>query len=307
MSSRKFPATMAVAAVTALGVFAVTGQAQASTGISQKHVAVGARAAGVTLHGKSPAVAAAPDAAAANPAGYTVVNSGALTSGANVQTHGSVACPSGKVPLGGGVFYSSGSVLANINSSYPTATGWAADVNNGSTSASSFTVYAVCAKKPKKYALITGTSAVVNAGTQVSNITATCPAGRAMSGGLFSNTSSVLANVNSSLPTKTGWRIDANNASASAETVTAYLLCGNLAKYHFVTGTATTNNAGVQTGSTTLCGHGVSVGGGAFSSSGSTLVSINTTYPNSTGSWETFMNNDSTAAQTFETYAVCSG
>lgn len=306
MSTRRIRATMAVAAVTALGVFALTAQAQASTTIPTKHVTNGVRATGAQ-HGKTPAVSTAPNAAAAQPAGYVVVNSGALTSGANVQTHGAAVCPTGKVPLGGGVFFSSGSTLANINSSYPTATGWSADVNNASASASSFTVYAICAKAPKKYALITGTSATVNAGTQVSNITATCPAGRAMSGGLFSNTTSVLANVNSSLPTKTGWRIDANNASTGAETVTAYLLCGNLAKYHFVTGTATTNNAGTQTGATTLCGHGVSVGGGAFSSSGSTSVSINTTYPNSTGGWESYLNNGSTTAETFETYAVCTG
>ena len=154
----------------------------------------------------------APAVALAKPKGYVVVHSGALSSPANVQAHGSVTCPSGKVPLGGGVFFSSSSVSANINSSYPSGSGWAADVNNGTTAASSFTVYAVCGKAPKKYAVVGGPSTTVNPGAQTAGIAATCATGsKPLGGGLFSNTFSLAANVNTSIPTTTGWRVDANN------------------------------------------------------------------------------------------------
>jgi hypothetical protein len=297
---------VAVSVAVALGAFALAGPAQASTNLPAKHVPSAVRSMGAHT-GKSPAVTLGPAAAAAKPKGYVVVHSGALTSPAGAQAHGSVSCPAKKVPLGGGVFFSSGSVLANINSSYPTATGWSADVNNASTSASSFTVYAACSTKPGKYAQVLGTAATVNAGTQLSNITATCATGsRPLGGGLFSNSTSTSANVNSSIPTATGWRIDANDASATAETVTTYLVCGKVTKYHMVAGTSAANNSGTQTGSTAACGHGVPIGGGAFSSSGSTSVSLNTTLPVTNG-WESYQNNNSTSPASITPYTVCSG
>src|SRR5947209_6302606 len=65
------------------------------------------------------ALLATPVAApAATPRGFTVADSGELGSQAGRQTHGSVDCPPGKVPLGGGVvtaLFSS----QTINSSYP--------------------------------------------------------------------------------------------------------------------------------------------------------------------------------------------
>ena len=302
--STRWPAMMAVSVAFALGAFALAGPAQASTDIPSKHVPSATPFTGAHT-GKTAAAELSP--ALAKPKGYVVVSSAALTSNAGTQTHGSVVCPTGKVPLGGGVFFSSGSVLANINSSYPTATGWSADVNNASASASSFNVYVTCSKKPAHYALVSGASTTVNAGAQVSNITATCTApAKPLGGGLFSNTTSTLANVNSSIPVTGGWRVDANNASGSPESVTTYLVCGTLKKYHEVTGTATTNAAGTQTGVTVACGTGVAVGGGGFSSSGSTAVSLNTTYPVS-GGWRTYENNNSTATASITPYAICSG
>ena len=217
-----------------------------------------------------------------------------------------MACPTGKVPLGGGVFFSSVSVSAGINSSYPTGTGWAADVNNGSTSASSFFVYAVCGKQPKKYAVAAGTPSAVAPGTQKANITATCPKGKPLSGGLFSDTFNLLANDNSSFPTTNGWRIDANNGSTGIDNVRAYVVCGQVITRHVVVAAAVSNTAGTQTGSTALCGTGVPVGGGAFSNSGSTAVTMNTSYPVA-GGWRAYMNNGSASTELFNTYVVCSG
>ena len=90
------------------------------------------------------ALALAAPAAARPPKGYQIVSSGSLGSPANQQVHGSVGCPSGKTLLGGGVFVTSSSVLVNVNSDYPSGNGWAADVNNASGAATTFSVYAIC-------------------------------------------------------------------------------------------------------------------------------------------------------------------
>lgn len=288
-------AVTAVIAMTAGGALAVAGAASAATSASiAKPVHTAAPAADNGRGGKTRQTTLSPALAAAMPQGYAVVHSGSLSSPAGTQVHGSVACPAPKVALGGGVFFSSGSVLANINSSYPAGSGWAADVNNASASASSFTVYAICGHKPKKYAVVAGTLTAVN------------PAAKPLSGGLFSDSLSTLANVNSSIPTTNGWRIDANNASSAVEHVRAYVVCGRVPTRHVATSAATVNAAGTQTGATALCGTGVPVGGGAFSGSGSTVVSINTTYPVA-GGWRSYLNNNSSASETFTTYVVCSG
>ena len=303
MSAKKLPAVMAVTAAVALGAFALAGPAQASASTHQKNVRTGTAYRGAAT-GKAPALAPRAALAVTTPKGYVVVKSGSLTAPASVQTHGSVTCPTGKVPLGGGVFFSSGSVVADINSSYPTATGWAADVNNGSTGSSSFIVYATCSKKPgTAYHEASGTATTVNPGAQVS-ATATCATGKPVSGGVFSNSTSLAADLNTSIPVTNGWRIDANNGSASAETVTPYVVCANVTKYKIVIGTTTASNPGTQTGATATCTTAAPIGGGAFSSSGSTAVNLNTTYP-VTGGWESFQNNNSTSATSFIPYAVC--
>ena len=307
MSTKKLSAALAVTAVIGLGALALAGPAQASTGGQQKHTPTALRFTGVASGKVAPSTGAMTPAAA-KLAGYTIANSGPVTSPANGQVRGTAVCPSGKVPLGGGFFSSSGSVGANENSSFPVTGGWSVDFNNSTATASTFTVYAVCAKAPKKYAVVVGSGTTVNAGTQLGNITASCPAGaKALGGGSFSSSGSVLATVNSSIPTTTGWRVDANNGSATAEAVTAYVVCGKVAKYRVVTGPVTGNNPGVQTASSAACGGtGVPTGGGAFSNSGSTLVAINSSFP-TTGGWGSDMNNGSATAASVTTYAVCTG
>ena len=304
MSARRLPAVMAVTAAVALGAFALAGPAQASASAHQKNVRTGTAYRGA-ISGKAPALAPSAALAVTQPKGYVVVNSGSLAAPASVQTHGSVTCPKGKVPLGGGAFFSSGSVVADINSSYPTATGWAADVNNGSTAASSFIVYATCSKKPgTSYAVVPGTvddRQRRRAGVRRRHVqrrqarvrrtaSPTRPAWRPIS--------------TPRIPVTNGWRSDANNGSALAETVTPYVVCANVTKYKIVIGTTTASNPGTQTAATAACTTAAPIGGGAFSSSGSTSVNLNTTYPVS-GGWESFQNNNSTSATSFTPYAVC--
>ena len=82
----------------------------------------------------------------------TTVTSGSISNPAGAQTPGVVDCPSGQKVLGGGVAPSSSSTSVSINSSYPRQSGasaaydeWSAYVNNGSGTAETFVVYAICA------------------------------------------------------------------------------------------------------------------------------------------------------------------
>ena len=66
-------------------------------------------------------------------------------------------------------------------------------------------------------------------------------------------------------------------------------------------------SAGAQTPASVSClSPTVPVSGGAFSSLGSTSVSLNTTYPNGAG-WTSYENNGSTLGGTVTSYAICAG
>jgi len=96
----------------------------------------------------------APDSRAAGSVpGYQYVVSASIANPNNAQTFGSVFCPDGRPVTGGGVFHFSGSVNAEVNSTFPidggdadsvSDDGWGAWVNNHSGAASSFQVWAIC-------------------------------------------------------------------------------------------------------------------------------------------------------------------
>src|SRR5262249_42330025 len=110
-----------------------------------------------------------------------------------------------------------------------------------------------------------------------------------------------------SIPLTKGWRVDANNASTGDDTVTAYAVCGKKhAGYAQVSGIATTVNASSQGSADASCPTGTLVlSGGAFSSSGSTQVNLNSTLPVSTTDWKSYEDNGSSGTNTVTAYAVC--
>jgi hypothetical protein len=270
---------------------------------------------GVTVAASAAAAAAKPgDPAAAATAlgklpigGYSVASSGGLTAPPGAQSHGQASCPPGTVPLGGGAAINSSSTAAGLNSSYPTLGGWAADVNNGSGSATYFTVYAVCAGQPRGYELIDGAYAATLAGEQ-SSPTASCSNAlrQPLGGGAYADSASLLVNINSTLPTADGWRVDLGNGSVTTMHVQTRVICGKLANVHVVTSGKISGAAGLQTGGTATCDTGLPVGGGVLSDSGSTLVDVNSSYP-VIGGWKAFVNDGTAYAQPFTVYAVCAG
>ncbi len=100
--------------------------------------------------------------------GYTIVKSGCSRRSTTSRRAGAVDCPFGTVPLGGGAFIPSNDQNLNVNSSFPTTTGWVADVNNVSGAAGSFYVQAVCAKMPRKYRVLESSPFSVGADAQAS-------------------------------------------------------------------------------------------------------------------------------------------
>jgi hypothetical protein len=187
--------------------------------------------------------------------GITIVSSGALTAFAGVQTHGAVTCPTGKVPLGGGVAFESSALSVNVNSSYPNAAnGWTADANNGTASSTLFYVFAVCAKQPAGYQVVT--SLETNPAGAQTNATATCPQGaKVLGGGGYSSAMSVSVNLNTTAPASPkSWRADQNNGRSTPADITAYAICAkNVAGWKLVTGATATNPAGHDSASSAAC------------------------------------------------------
>ena len=242
-----------------------------------------------------------------------MVNSGSLSVAAGTQTRGVATCPAKTVPYGGGAEVTSNSMTTNINSSFPTATGWNADINNAGSAPDTFVVFAVCAKKNASYSIVVS-SPVSN--TTQNRGTAVCPAGtKVMGGGSLSNSGSVLVNMNSTFPQKVGkgqsatyqWATDENNAAGGAPTFVVYAVCGHAAGYTLVAGTPQVDPAMTQTGAIAVCPSGkVPLGGGALSSSGNVAVDLNTSQPAS-ATWEAFEDNNATGAPTITAYAICAG
>jgi hypothetical protein len=61
------------------------------------------------------------------------------------ETFAAAFCPSGQVPLGGGVSSTSSDTSVNINSTWPISGGWGAYENNASSFDRSITPYVICA------------------------------------------------------------------------------------------------------------------------------------------------------------------
>jgi hypothetical protein len=166
------------------------------------------------------------------PAGYTQVVSAAIANPAGAQTPGDEPCPSGTVVLGGGALPSSSSTTENLNSSYPTSTGWHVAMNNATGSAQTFNVYAVCSSAPDGYGITVGPS-TSESGSSVgsqSRAAASCPSGFVPTGGgVLSTSTSTAENISATDPRNEGpaesWVDWENSGGTIGQTITAYVVC----------------------------------------------------------------------------------
>jgi hypothetical protein len=265
--------------------------------------ACGLAAAGASADGTRRAVAGAPKP----PRGYTVVTSTVVGTTPASRTHGEVACPSGLVPLGGGVVIQSTSTHANVNSSFPLAHGWAAEVTNSSSSDFSFVVLAACALLPNHYSIVRGPDTPNNGGTQVTAF-ATCPAGaKPLGGGVASGSPSVFANIHATAPDGSSWAATMSNGSPSDTTVAAFAVCGTLPGYTIVGGSQGVDVQGTEVPFFASCPAGkVPISGGAVTTSQDMAVNAGSMLPIGSG-FEYFMNNQVGNPAIVGAVAVCAG
>jgi hypothetical protein len=280
-----------------------------------KILGLGVVFAGMVATGATTANAAPATATVAKPAGYSIVTASFdLPTGG--QTAGFVACPIKNgvrtVPLSGGALLDTGSLEANINTSYPTSGGWEVFANNASGADSSFIVYAVCVKKPKGY-LQQQSASVKNPADTQNGAGYTCPKGDQLTGGgAESSSRSTLVNLNSSWPAGTSfWYVYMNNSSSAPATMTLYHVCAKLdvSKIHYqlVQGTAVPIPAFTETAVGVQCPSGLStIGGGLLVGAGGGLgVTLNSSFP-ITGGWEGDENNATgTTVSSLTAWVLC--
>ncbi|HLN17788.1 MAG TPA: hypothetical protein VK277_13690 [Acidimicrobiales bacterium] len=242
--------------------------------------------------------------------GYTVITAGPFDDPAGTQSGQSATCPPGTVVLGGGSQSSSTSLAVNLNSSWPSSTmSWSVKENNGSAGDASFTVYAICARKPKFYAIVaTSVTALPGQLQPVSCPTKTQPS----DGGVQWQSTDLLDNLDSTFPQRPRphsakeWVVILDAGSGSMQPATAYAVCGRIPGWELQNGPARGSSAGTQTDGTAVCPSAtVPVGGGSNSDFVHVAgVDDQSEYPQS-GSWQAVQNNSSATMNVLAPTAVC--
>jgi hypothetical protein len=162
-------------------------------------------------------------------------------------------------------------------------------------------------RAPNLYTQVNSGFLTARTGTQTRGLVS-CPAlTRPFGGGAFITSSSLFANINSSIPSGNGWLADVNNASGADTTFQVWVVCAKPPKhYQVVTTGPLLNPAGEITTGEVICPAGtVILGGGAYSSSASTSVNFLDTFPELNG-WRVDMSNASSSDATNTAYAICS-
>jgi hypothetical protein len=167
----------------------------------------------------------------AKAAAYTIVTS---TDTVTDSTQSAAAnCPAHTTVLGGGALSNTLSTGVAINSSVPNQlkgghTAWRAAMTSSDSTASSFTVYAICQGRPAGYSIQFGSGVDNTAGAQ--NVaTASCPGNsRAIGGGGFSGFASTdtAIDMNSTWPRADySWGVAENNGGTTDRALYAGAIC----------------------------------------------------------------------------------
>jgi hypothetical protein len=224
--------------------------------------------------------------------GYTVVTGEGVTGYAGWFTHGEAACPSGTVPLAGGVLFESFDLSLNILDSYPSGGDWVVNVRNGLAGVT-FDVYALCARQPRSYQIVTSAWYAFSGYAQTNGFVA-CPSGtKAFGGGAQTVSSSAITYLGQSSPSLTGgaWGVSVANESWS-DTFEVYAVCAKpTSRYTVVTGPSVVVPAGTSRLANVYCPAGtVPLGGGIGFGWSEPDFGVHSTTPLLTG-WSTSVNN----------------
>jgi hypothetical protein len=226
--------------------------------------------------------------------GYEVVTSQGVTGYQGWYTRGEATCPRGKVPLAGGVLFESWDLGLTAMDSIPSSDGWVVDVRNG-LSGVPFDVYAVCAKRPKDYQVVTSAWYGYEGYSQ-SNGYVACPSGtKALGGGVQTVSTSSDVYIGQSSPSATGGTWGATVANESwSDVFQVTAVCGHVTRDYLVANASpATVPAGTLRQIFVQCPTGtVPLGGGATFGWSEPDFGTQTTIPLATG-WSTLLSNRS--------------
>jgi len=183
-------------------------------------------------------------------------------------------------------------------------------MDNASGSDTTFKVYAVCAKAPLTYTIVSNSEPMPHGFQQAAVVT--CPAGtKVLGGGGYGSSTGLNENLNSSFPLKEkklySWRIDVNNAESFDAFATSYAVCGTAKAYTLSVGLPSTLLPNTQSSNGRTCiAPQVPIGGGVFTDTGQLTANINSAYPTSNG-WINYVNNAGPTPATITPYLICAG
>jgi hypothetical protein len=261
----------------------------------------------------------ASSAGAAPPPGYVLANSASISASVDSQTHGAVACPAGTVPLGGGANVRSTHFQDDMADSYPVGTeGWAADVNDNSGAAFSFTVWVVCGTQPTGYTLVESPLQIDIPPNGTTLNSAACPLGtKVLGGGGYTDTVSTSLATSSTYPSKKligthtqySWNVVFDNTTSADAFGTTWAICGSPAGYRLVQRAAVNMGGRTVTQVTvhpTCPSPTVPLSGGVKATQ-DVDITLNRTFPSGT-TWRSVENDDvPLLSATLTPYVVCAG
>jgi hypothetical protein len=268
-------------------------------------------------------------AAAGKIAGYTVVEKKfSLPAGGFVRQ--TTPCPAGKVVLGGGtavVGAGTGNFGTEVQESTPGTTGggatslWLAAVSNHTRTNRTLGIFAVCANKPKGYAVVQKTFSLPAGGFV--RQTTPCPAGKVVLGGgaavVGAGTGNFATEVQESTPGTIGgatslWLAAVSNHSSTTRSLGISAVCANKPRAYTVVEKKVSLPAGGFVRQTAPCPAGkVVLGGGAAvvgAGTGNFATEVQESTPGTTGGgatslWLAAVSNHSTTSRTLGIFAVC--
>jgi hypothetical protein len=250
---------------------------------------------------------------ATSPAGYSV-KSASFSVSKGAQTEDVVNCPSGTVPWGGGAEINRGKVGATLNSSFSWGedglSGWAARVNNTTTSTLSFVVYAVCANQPAGYEVESGAIQDDPAGTRAGTYAA-CPAGKvSIGGGVYPMSSSTSVNISGIEPINADGiynvEVYMNNSSGSDSSIQVEAICANKPTGYVMKSVSAAVPSRKDSSAHAVCPtNSVIAWGGALSNGIKLTENVNASMPDGDTGWLAYVDNGSASSAKVTSYAIC--
>ena len=231
--------------------------------------------------------------AVAAPAGYQIVNDRGIPAPPGIlDSDSQVSCPTGTVPWGGGIAANPFLKNMTINTTASTGDGWQGRVNNPDGQGGTFTIDAICAKKPTGYTtVITWVDNPPGARTVA---TAVCPANTVvLSGGTASTSDVAGVRMLGAWPTSTrAFRAVALNSTATDAQLMAEALCAAKPRgYTIARSSLVENPMTLDFGGVSCPAPKIEIGGGIHITGGDSTALIHSSIENSaTPGW----NNDIT-------------